>query len=177
MFVNSYAANRIAIRGMRLVIPTCVYSTLVGGFEVLGFNTTYTLDEFLWARTVISTRVFGWRLPGLPVENPDFMVPLGDMFNHRSPKQIEWVFNSTTQTLDYWAQEDVAAGGELLISYGGKCNSQYLLHYGPALALLKLCSIDGASYDCGPTDCNQISASTRLTAKTYGVDLLATLLY
>merc|ERR1712032_51077 len=33
-------------------------------------------------------------------------------------------------TFDYWVREDVPSGGELLISYGGKCNSLYLLHYG-----------------------------------------------
>jgi len=101
--------------------------------HIPGFNTTYTFDQFLWARTAISTRVFGWKLPGLGDEDTDFMVPLGDMFNHRSPKQIEWFFNSTTKTLDYWARENVSAGQEMLISYGSKCNSQYVLHYGFAL--------------------------------------------
>lgn len=97
-------------------------------------NETYSLRDFLWARSAISTRVFGWRLPDLPPEDTEFMVPLGDMFNHRSPKQIEWVFNSSLRTLDYWVREDVPEGGELLISYGGKCNSQYLLHYGFSVA-------------------------------------------
>eukprot|EP00927_Polykrikos_kofoidii_P035269 TRINITY_DN29856_c0_g1_i1.p1 TRINITY_DN29856_c0_g1~~TRINITY_DN29856_c0_g1_i1.p1 ORF type:complete len:588 (-),score=72.85 TRINITY_DN29856_c0_g1_i1:83-1846(-) len=100
---------------------------------VPGFDTNYTLDEFVWARVAISSRVFGWSLPGLSADDTDFMVPLGDMFNHRSPKQIEWVFNKTLRTLDYWAKEDVPRGEELLISYGGKCNSQYLLHYGFAM--------------------------------------------
>merc|ERR1712046_199242 len=63
-------------------------------------------------------------------DETDFMVPLGDMFNHRSPKQIEWRMNATTQTLDYWVLENVTSGSEMLISYGGKCNSAYLLHYG-----------------------------------------------
>eukprot|EP00747_Dinoflagellata_sp_TGD_P210648 gnl/TRDRNA2_/TRDRNA2_83912_c0_seq1.p1 gnl/TRDRNA2_/TRDRNA2_83912_c0~~gnl/TRDRNA2_/TRDRNA2_83912_c0_seq1.p1 ORF type:complete len:569 (-),score=106.36 gnl/TRDRNA2_/TRDRNA2_83912_c0_seq1:224-1930(-) len=94
------------------------------------FNQSYSLDEFLWARSAISSRVFGWPLPGLSEDETDFMVPLGDMFNHRSPKQIEWRMNSTTQTLDYWVLENVSAGSEMLISYGGKCNSAYLLHYG-----------------------------------------------
>merc|ERR1712194_334709 len=75
-------------------------------------------------------RVFGWDLPGLDPEDTEFMVPLGDMFNHGSPKQVEWSFNSTGKTLDYAALEDVPAGSEILISYGGKCNSQYLMHYG-----------------------------------------------
>lgn len=108
---------------------------LVGQYETVkgmvpGFSSRYSLEDYLWARTVISSRVFGWRLPGLDVEDTDFMVPLGDMFNHRSPKQIEWFFNDTSRTLDYRALEDVPAGSEILISYGSKCNSQYLLHYG-----------------------------------------------
>jgi len=95
------------------------------------FPSEFSLDEFLWARAAISSRVFGWNLPGLPVEDgTDFMVPLGDMFNHRSPKQVEWSFNKTTNSFEYKALEDVPAGSEILISYGGKCNSQYLLSYG-----------------------------------------------
>mmetsp|Transcript_95936 Transcript_95936/g.277047 ORF Transcript_95936/g.277047 Transcript_95936/m.277047 type:complete len:549 (+) Transcript_95936:85-1731(+) len=90
----------------------------------------FSLEDFLWARTAISSRVFGWSLPGFDRDDTDFMVPLGDMFNHRSPKMIEWSFNASSKTLDYRALEDVQAGSELLISYGGKCNSQYLLHYG-----------------------------------------------
>eukprot|EP00928_Gymnodinium_smaydae_P078848 TRINITY_DN62911_c0_g1_i1.p1 TRINITY_DN62911_c0_g1~~TRINITY_DN62911_c0_g1_i1.p1 ORF type:complete len:589 (+),score=97.27 TRINITY_DN62911_c0_g1_i1:73-1767(+) len=100
---------------------------------VPGFADNYTLREFMWARTAISSRVFGWRLAGVDPEDTDFMVPLGDMFNHRSPKQVEWIYNATLQTLDYWVREDVPQGEELLISYGAKCNSQYLLHYGFAL--------------------------------------------
>lgn len=100
---------------------------------VPGFSRNYTFEEFLWARSVVSSRVFGWRLPGVSTDDTDFMVPFGDMFNHRSPKQIEWIFNETSKTLDFWVREDVPAGSELLISYGGKCNSQYLLHYGFAL--------------------------------------------
>eukprot|EP00971_Amphidinium_carterae_P048384 953667-Amphidinium_carterae.1 len=131
------------------------------GELIPGFNRSYLLEDFLWARSAISTRVFGWRLPGLPTDATEFMVPLGDMFNHRSskplspaksnvqwcyafnllpcctggeigrsPKQIEWFYNSTAQTLDFWTREEVQKGSELLISYGGKCNSEYLLHYG-----------------------------------------------
>lgn len=98
------------------------------------FSKSFSLEDFLWARSAIATRVFGWHLPGLPQENTDFMVPMGDMFNHRSPKQLEWIYNETTGTFDYWVKEDVAAGGELFISYGTKSNAEYLLHYGFAVA-------------------------------------------
>jgi len=46
---------------------------------------------------------------------------------------LEWVFNGSTNTLDYWVRENVSAGGELLISYGTKSNAEYLLHYGFAV--------------------------------------------
>mmetsp|Transcript_101079 Transcript_101079/g.159343 ORF Transcript_101079/g.159343 Transcript_101079/m.159343 type:complete len:595 (+) Transcript_101079:19-1803(+) len=97
---------------------------------VPGFVENYTLAEFLWARSAIATRVFGWDLPGLPSGHNDFMVPLGDMFNHRSPKQLEWIYNESTDTLDYWVRENVSANSELLISYGTKSNGDYLLYYG-----------------------------------------------
>lgn len=99
-----------------------------------GFADNYTVNDFLWARCAISTRVFGWDMPGTVRNFNDFMVPLGDMFNHRSPKMLEWQYNGTTDTLDYWVREDVPAGGELLISYGAKSNALYLLHYGFAVA-------------------------------------------
>jgi len=98
------------------------------------FAETYSLDDYLWARTTISTRVFGWSLPGVDTDSVDFMVPLGDMFNHRSPKQLVWEFNRSSRTLDFWAREAVAKDQELTISYGAKGNSDYLFFYGFVLS-------------------------------------------
>lgn len=112
--------------------------SLVGQFEsvskiVPGFADNYSVSEFLWARAAIATRTFGWNIPAIGNGVRDFMVPLGDMFNHRSPKMLEWVYNTTTDSLDYWVREEVLAGQELLISYGTKSNGEYLLHYGFAV--------------------------------------------
>jgi len=112
--------------------------TLEAQFEAVskivpGFADNYTVSEFLWARAAIATRTFGWNIPGIGDGVRDFMVPLGDMFNHRSPKMLEWIFNTTTDSLDYWVREEVSAGQELLISYGTKSNGEYLLHYGFAV--------------------------------------------
>ena len=49
------------------------------------FNTTFRLEDYLWARAVLSSRVFGWKLEGF--ESDEFLIPFGDMLNHRSPKQ------------------------------------------------------------------------------------------
>jgi histone-lysine N-methyltransferase SETD3 len=93
-----------------------------------GFNTTFRFEDYLWARAVLSSRVFGWKLAGF--ESEEFLIPFGDMLNHRSPKQVEWRYSTDAEGVEYIARENISAGDEIFISYGAKDNARYLLHYG-----------------------------------------------
>eukprot|EP00933_Yihiella_yeosuensis_P031098 TRINITY_DN24636_c0_g1_i1.p1 TRINITY_DN24636_c0_g1~~TRINITY_DN24636_c0_g1_i1.p1 ORF type:complete len:578 (-),score=73.39 TRINITY_DN24636_c0_g1_i1:371-2020(-) len=128
------------LKGSRFVQRAKTYQTLVDNqydqVEKLlpEIDYTYTRSDYAWARAVISTRAFAWNLPGLPKEDDTFMVPIGDMFNHRvGPPQTEWIFNQSTRTFDYRALKKIYAGDEVLVSYGPKGNSDFILNYGFAV--------------------------------------------
>eukprot|EP00811_Abedinium_folium_P001004 NODE_1091_length_2609_cov_8.138598.p1 GENE.NODE_1091_length_2609_cov_8.138598~~NODE_1091_length_2609_cov_8.138598.p1 ORF type:complete len:516 (+),score=135.81 NODE_1091_length_2609_cov_8.138598:280-1827(+) len=119
---------------------------MLTGYLGKDFTANYTIDDYYWARSAISTRVFGWVT--MDGESLEFMVPFGDMLDHRSPKQVEWFYNETDNALVFTALEAVPKGAVVLTSYGAQCNSKYLLHYGfsvpgvldrkPAIASVRL---------------------------------------
>eukprot|EP00747_Dinoflagellata_sp_TGD_P048446 gnl/TRDRNA2_/TRDRNA2_145613_c1_seq6.p1 gnl/TRDRNA2_/TRDRNA2_145613_c1~~gnl/TRDRNA2_/TRDRNA2_145613_c1_seq6.p1 ORF type:complete len:567 (-),score=97.13 gnl/TRDRNA2_/TRDRNA2_145613_c1_seq6:324-2024(-) len=143
---------------------------------VPGFAKNYTLEDFMWARSAISTRAYGWMLPSLPREAKAFMVPVGDLFNHKNPKMLRWLYNETTDAFEYWAAEEVGVGDELLTSYGMKANTENVLHYGFADPDLvqsadPVCSVKVAMSLDGVSDLNAklqwlIKASQWLTKST-----------
>jgi hypothetical protein len=84
-----------------------------------------SLEDFMWARTVVVTRVFS---------TPDFeggesLVPMADMLNHASNATVSWAHNGTTG-FEMIASRTCLRGAQLFDSYGAKCNSRYLMNYG-----------------------------------------------
>ncbi len=48
-----------------------------------------TYERFVWARLIISSRIFGVTING---RKTDALVPIADMLNHRHPKMTSWYY-------------------------------------------------------------------------------------
>lgn len=89
-----------------------------------------TLDEYLWARCVVSSRTFALSGSDSRVQG---LVPLADLLNHQAAAQAEWEHRGPGQGFVVQCFTPVPAGAEIRISYGSKCNSRLFLNYGFAL--------------------------------------------
>lgn len=87
----------------------------------------FTLEKFCEARLLVSSRVFGIVMEGLKT---DALVPMADMLNHRLPKQTSWYYCDRQKGFVIKSMKEIPAGHEVFDSYGQKCNSRFLLHYG-----------------------------------------------
>jgi histone-lysine N-methyltransferase SETD3 len=87
----------------------------------------FGLQKFCEARLLVSSRVFGIVMEG---QKTDALVPMADMLNHRVPKQTSWFFCDRNNGFVIQSLRDIPSGHEVFDSYGQKCNSRFLLHYG-----------------------------------------------
>ena len=60
----------------------------------------------------------------------DALVPVADMLNHHLPKQTSWYYCNEEEGFIIQSLKEIDAGSEVFDSYGQKCNSRFLLHYG-----------------------------------------------
>ena len=90
----------------------------------------YELDEFIWARLVVITRVFGLTINGVKT---DGLVPMADMLNHKRPRQTKWTFDDERQGFTITSISALQRGDQVFDSYGQKCNSRFFVNYGFAL--------------------------------------------
>lgn len=100
------------------------YRTLV---EVAPEYEEFSLQEFSEVRVTVSSRIFGMEIDGVKT---DGFVPLADMLNHRRPRQTSWSYAQPRGGFIIESNEDIGRGGEVMDSYGKKCNSRFLLNYG-----------------------------------------------
>jgi len=89
-----------------------------------------TLDEFKWARMCVCSRNFGLQIDG---HRTSALVPHADMLNHYRPRETKWTFDEEQQAFTITTLQHIAAGSEVLDSYGQKCNHRFLLNYGFAV--------------------------------------------
>ena len=61
------------------------------------------------------------------------MVPVADMLNHYRPRETSWTFDNAQQCFTMTALTPLKKGQQVMDSYGKKCNSKFLLHYGFAI--------------------------------------------
>jgi hypothetical protein len=89
----------------------------------------FTFTEYVWARTIIITRVFQVTYQG--VQQPA-LVPLADMLNHQKPEDVKthWNFDEKTNTFNITAKRNLKKGEELFDTYGHKCNYRFVINYG-----------------------------------------------
>ena len=94
------------------------------------FGERHTLQDFLWCRTAVGSRNFGITINGVKRTT---MVPYSDMLNHYRPRETSWTFDDSQQSFTMTSLAPIAIGQQVMDSYGKKCNSKFLLHYGFAI--------------------------------------------
>tara|TARA_B110000208_G_scaffold165791_1_gene204259 strand:- start:318 stop:2240 length:1923 start_codon:yes stop_codon:yes gene_type:complete len=90
----------------------------------------WTYDDFLWCRTMVASRNFSITVNGEP---RTAMVPQADMLNHFRPRETSWTYNQTLGAFTMTSLATLTGGRQIMDSYGKKCNSRFLLHYGFAV--------------------------------------------
>lgn len=90
----------------------------------------FTLDQFIWARLVVITRIFGLVINE---RKTDGLVPLADLLNHKRPRETSWNFDDTTQCFIITSLCDIKQYSNVYDSYGRKCNSRFFVNYGFSL--------------------------------------------
>jgi hypothetical protein len=92
--------------------------------EHAALQTTETLDDFLWARTIVITRVFQCGSQGT------CLVPFADLMNHSHSPNVAWGYDEARKGFVMRAAKTLLRGSVLYDSYGKKCNSRFFVNYG-----------------------------------------------
>jgi protein-histidine N-methyltransferase len=93
--------------------------------SVSGFSHTHA--EFAWAYAAVTSRNFGFKVQGRPVQA---LVPMADLLNHATPRETAWGFDNDSGTFRMTALKNFSPGDAVHDSYGRKCNSRFFLNYG-----------------------------------------------
>ena len=108
--------------------------TLLAANELEHFETysrlttaTFTFGDFCWARTTVTSRIFKYYVNGQAVEG---LVPLADMLNHSNTPNCNWFYDDASSCFLVQSAKIIPSQFELHDSYGGKCNSRFLVNYG-----------------------------------------------
>lgn len=94
------------------------------------FTENFTFDKFLWCRTIVGSRNFTITIDG---SKRTSMVPHADMLNHFRPRETSWTFENDIRCFTITSLKPLSRGQQVMDSYGKKCNSKFLLHYGFAV--------------------------------------------
>jgi histone-lysine N-methyltransferase SETD3 len=87
----------------------------------------FSMHEFIWARTAVITRVFGYARNG---KNMSGLVPLADMLNHDGDSNTSWGYVSKKSCFELRSTNWIIKSRSVLDSYGSKCNSRFFVNYG-----------------------------------------------
>lgn len=91
----------------------------------------FTHAEFVWARLVVITRIFGLIIRGIKT---DGLVPYADMLNHKkggrgeggaSDTDTKWTFDDSLNGFTILSLRAIQRGEQVFDSYGRKCNSRF----------------------------------------------------
>jgi hypothetical protein len=97
-------------------------------------NLRLSWHDFVYGTFLTSTRVFGVPIAGAKLTDAkrsfSTCVPLADMLSHSFQPNAMWTFDSDRRVFLIHLLCDVAAGDEITIEYGRKCNSNLLMQYG-----------------------------------------------
>ena len=55
------------------------------------------------------------------------------MLNHFRPRETSWTFDNSQQGFTMTSLKSLSSGQQIMDSYGKKCNSKFLMHYGFAI--------------------------------------------
>ena len=93
----------------------------------------FTHDEFVWARLVVITRIFGLFIRG---HKTDGLVAYADMLNHKkatadqADTDTKWTFDDGLDGFIITTLKPIPRGDQVFDSYGRKCNSRFFVNYG-----------------------------------------------
>lgn len=90
----------------------------------------FSHKDFVWARLVVITRIFGMVIDGVKT---DGLVPMADMLNHKRPRETRWTYVQEKGGFVITALKTIGSGMEVFDSYGRKCNSRFFVNYGFSL--------------------------------------------
>merc|ERR1712176_124114 len=90
----------------------------------------FSHKQFVWARLVVITRIFGLVIDGVKT---DGLVPMADMLNHRRPRETKWTYDQNKRGFVISALQHIKQDAEIFDSYGRKCNSRFFVNYGFSL--------------------------------------------
>merc|ERR1712130_732135 len=90
----------------------------------------FSQNDFVWARLVVITRIFGLVIDGVKT---DGLVPMADMLNHRRPRETKWTYDQSKQGFVISALQVIKGDAEIFDSYWRKCNSRFFVNYGFSL--------------------------------------------
>lgn len=92
----------------------------------------FTYEEFVWARLVVITRIFGFYINQ---RKTDGLVAMADMLNHRFPqdKDVKWQFDDSRNAFTMVSIKTIQANQQIYDSYGRKCNHRFFVNYGFSL--------------------------------------------
>lgn len=82
------------------------------------------LKEYTWARIAVISRIFGSDTTG------SGLVPFSDMLNHAETPGTHWDFVKSKNAFVIRTTKNFMKSCEIFDTYGGKCNSRYLVNYG-----------------------------------------------
>jgi len=90
----------------------------------------FSHKDFVWARLVVITRIFGMVIDGIKT---DGLVPMADMLNHKRPRETRWTYAQEKGGFVITALKTIPGEMEVFDSYGRKCNSRFFVNYGFSL--------------------------------------------
>jgi len=96
------------------------------------FSSKYSFQKFMWCRHMVGSRNFTITVAGAKRFS---LVPQADMLNHYRPRQTSWTFENSLNCFTITSLKKLLKGQQVMDSYGKKCNSKFLLHYGFAVEL------------------------------------------
>ena len=98
--------------------------------EYIPLFNQFTFEQFMEARMIISSRIFGISINN---NKTDVLVPYADLLNHKRPRQTQWYYDDKINSFVIQATEEILIGKEIFDSYGKKTNGRFLLNYGFAV--------------------------------------------
>ncbi len=91
----------------------------------------YSLQDFIWARTAIITRIYAIkRYKGTALIEDNLLCPFADMANHVIPPNTTWRYDENRDKFVVVSTKFIHEGDDIYESYGEKCNYRYFVNYG-----------------------------------------------
>ena len=95
---------------------------------------SFSLDDFYTARLAVGSRVFGAQLSDEPTAESDaVLVPYVDLLNHSEQHLIHWSYEPALSQFTCRSLMPIEPAAEVTTTYGSRCNTVLLAHYGFAL--------------------------------------------